>query len=200
MAGRPRQFDRGEALLRARDLFWTRGYEGVSMADLVAALGLASARIYAAFGSKAELFREAVELYEREEGGFAERALAEELTARAALERIFNEAIDLYTRRGRPPGCMVVTAAANCATENAAIGEWLADRRQRRAASFRSRIEKGMADGDLPPDIDARVLGDYLAALFHGISVQARDGVSRSRLRTIVEPALRILQDVKPRR
>ena len=57
MAGRPREFDRDLALEKARDLFWARGYEGTSMSDLVAALGIASARIYAAFGSKEALPR-----------------------------------------------------------------------------------------------------------------------------------------------
>ena len=65
MAGRPREFDRDEALAKARDAFWKRGYEGVSMSDLVAILDLASSRIYAAFGSKEDLFREAVALYRR---------------------------------------------------------------------------------------------------------------------------------------
>ena len=77
MAGRPREFDREAALERAMRLFWEQGYEGTSMSSLVDALGLASARIYAAFGSKEGLFREAVALYEQAEGGFAGRALLE---------------------------------------------------------------------------------------------------------------------------
>ncbi|MCG6395766.1 TetR/AcrR family transcriptional regulator, partial [Vibrio alginolyticus] len=63
MAGRPREFDREVALRKAEQVFWQRGYEGTSMSDLVAALGIASARIYAAFGSKENLFREAIALY-----------------------------------------------------------------------------------------------------------------------------------------
>src|SRR4030088_891967 len=106
MAGRPREFDRRAALERARDLFWRRGYEGVSMADLTAELGLASARIYAAFDSKEQLFREAVALYETQEGAFADRALAEEPSVVRAIERMFLDAIDLYTRRQGPRGCM----------------------------------------------------------------------------------------------
>ena len=78
MAGRPREFDREQALLKARNLFWRQGYEGTSMSDLVAELGIASARIYKAFGSKEQLFREAIASYEAEEGGFADRAFAQE--------------------------------------------------------------------------------------------------------------------------
>lgn len=78
MAGRPREFDREQALLKARNLFWRQGYEGTSMSDLVAELGIASARIYKAFGSKEQLFREAIASYETAEGGFADRAFAQE--------------------------------------------------------------------------------------------------------------------------
>lgn len=97
MAGRPRQFDREAALRTARDVFWARGFEATSMSDLVAALGIASARIYAAFGSKERLFKEAIELYEREEGAFSTQALSEQPTAYQAIERLLLDAVDLYT-------------------------------------------------------------------------------------------------------
>ena len=104
MAGRPREFDRDAALASARDLFWERGYEGVSISDLIERLGLASARIYAAFGSKEDLFREAIKHYENGEGGFVDRAFAEEPTVVGSIERMFRDAIDLYTRRTGPRG------------------------------------------------------------------------------------------------
>ncbi|MCC3252313.1 TetR/AcrR family transcriptional regulator, partial [Serratia marcescens] len=72
MAGSPREFDREQALLKARNLFLRQGYEGTSMADLVAELGIASARIYKACGANEQLFRESIASYEAEEGGFAE--------------------------------------------------------------------------------------------------------------------------------
>ena len=192
MAGRPREFDRDEALAKARDLFWARGYEGVSMADLVEALGLASARIYAAFGSKEALFREAVALYDAGEGGFATRALLEEPTARAAIERTLREAVETYTQKDRPAGCMVVSAATNCAIANEGIRNWLGDCRRRRTASLLERLERAVAEGELSPDTDARMLGDYFATVLHGLSVQARDGVSKARLMALVAAAMSV--------
>jgi AcrR family transcriptional regulator len=193
LAGRPREFDRDAALAKARDAFWTRGYEGVSIADLVKTLGLASARIYAAFGSKEALFREAVALYDGGEGGFATRALAQESTAWAAIERILIEAIETYTREHRPRGCMVVSAATNCASENEGVQEWLADFRRQRTASLVDRLEKAVADGELSEQMDARSLGDYFATVLHGLSVQARDGVPKERLMTTVPMAMSAL-------
>lgn len=200
MAGRPREFDRDAALAKARDVFWARGYEGVSMADLVEALGLASARIYWAFGSKEGLFQEAVALYDEGEGGFATRALAEEPTAARAIERTLCEAVETYTRKGRPHGCMVVSAATNCATGNDGVREFLADYRRRRTASLVERLERAVTEGELQPGADAQVLGDYYATVLHGLSVQARDGVSRKRLMATIPATMLPIQAVsRPR-
>ena len=193
---RPREFDRDEALARARDAFWSRGYEGTSMADLVAALGLASARIYAAFGSKEELFREAVALYEANEGGIVARALKEERTAQQAMARILHEAAEIYTRPGRPRGCMVVTAATNCAAENDPMRDWLADLRRRQTAAIVGRLKQAVLDGELRAGTDAQALGEYFSAVLHGFSVHARDGVPRKRLQALGELALRTLAGV----
>lgn len=190
---RPREFDRDEALAKARDAFWDRGYEGTSMADLVAALGIASARIYAAFGSKEDLFRQAVALYQAREGGFVERALAEEPTALAAAARILHEAIETYTRPGKPWGCMVVTAATNCAAENEPIGTWLSERRRVQMEAIEQRLQRAVSEGELLADTDANALGDTFAAIMHGLSVQARDGVSRERLFKVARLAMQLL-------
>lgn len=196
MAGRPREFDRDAALAKARDAFWSRGYEGVSITDLVDTLGLASARIYAAFGSKEKLFYEAVALYDEGEGGFATRALAEEPTAARAIERSLREAVETYTRKGRPQGCMVVSAATNCAAENDGVREFLADYRRRRTASLVERLERAVLEGELRPETDAQALGDYYATVLHGLSVQARDGVSRKRLTATIPTAILAIRAV----
>jgi len=202
MAGRPRAFDRGLALERARDLFWARGYEGTSMSDLVAALGIASARIYAAFGSKEALFREAIARYEAEEGGFADRALAGAKDIRSTLEDMFREAIELYTVEQR--GCMVVAAATNCAPENAALGAWLAEHRRARTHSLIDRLRQAKQSGELPAIVDEVAIGDCCATLLHGLSVQARDGIGRQRLDAMVSAFLQafdamVAENAKPK-
>ena len=194
MAGRPREFDRAQALEKARDLFWTRGYEGVSMADLVAALGIASARIYAAFGSKEQLFREAVELYETGAGAFAELALAQPLGARDAIARMLEQAVLLYTRSGQPQGCMVVTAATNTSADNAGVADWLASHRRARTQAIVDRLRLAGEQGELKKGSDVQALGDYYAALLHGLSVQARDGIGAERLLALIGPAMLPLQ------
>ncbi|PTU64390.1 TetR family transcriptional regulator [Chromobacterium sp. Panama] len=190
MAGRPREFDREQALQQAMLAFWRRGYEGTSMSDLVAALGIASARIYAAFGSKEGLFREAVARYAAGDGGFADLALRQESDVAAAIERMLRDAVMLYTRHDAPQGCMVVSAATNCSEQNDGVQEWLRAQRQERTQSVMERLRRGVADGQLRPDADADALGDFYAAQLHGISVQARDGVPRERLLASVRVAM----------
>jgi len=199
MAGRPREFDADRALLRARDLFWDHGYEGVSMSDLVKALGIASARIYAAFGSKEELFRRAIQLYEAGEGGFADDALNSSLPLWEAIEQMFHRAINLYTKKGkrRPLGCMVVSSAVNCTPENEAVGKWLQEHRRQRTLSIVRRFEKAIAEGEFPKDANAQILGNLCATILHGISVQARDGVSGERLRACVRIQLAALKTLE---
>lgn len=192
MSGRPREFDRAQVLEQIQHVFWERGFETTSMTDLVSATGLASARLYAAYGSKETLFREAIERYEQEEGGFAERALAEEPTAHRAIERTLREAVDVYTRHGAR-GCMVVSSAANCSPANHEVRQWLTEHRRRRTASLVERLRDAVAMGELPDGTDVQALGDMYAAVLHGISVQARDGISRERLLALIEPAMTLI-------
>ncbi len=173
--------------------FWRRGYEGTSMADLVQALGIASARIYAAFGSKQDLFREAVQRYEAGDGGFADRAMAQEPRVRDALARVLRDAVATYTDDAHPLGCMVVTAATNCAEENEAVAAWLAEHRRLRTQSLIDRLQRALDEGELRAGTDVQALGDFYATQLHGISVQARDGVPRQRLLAAVQTALLLL-------
>ncbi len=185
MAGRPREFDREDALHKAKMVFWQRGYEGTSISDLVTALGIASARIYAAFGSKENLFREAIALYLAEEGSFADKAMQEPNT-RLAIEKLLINAVEAYTSETQPHGCMVVLSLTNYSRDNEDIMLWLTSYRQARTASIIERLNKGI-QSDLPAETDIQAIGDYFATLLHGISIQARDGVSRKRLLRMIQ-------------
>lgn len=189
--GRPRSFDRDEALDRAMAVFWEHGYDATSIALLTTALGIGAPSLYAAFGDKRSLFVEAIDRYLRIDAAFTRRALAEEPRARDAVERLLREAAVAYTRPDRPHGCLVTSAATNCSPQSADI---VAHLRDRRAASLRALTEKlaaAVRAGDLPPGTDPRALASFYAAVLKGMSAEARDGATTADLLQIVEAALR---------
>ncbi|WP_328927570.1 TetR/AcrR family transcriptional regulator [Streptomyces sp. NBC_00190] len=186
--GRPRSFDRDAALDKAMLAFWERGYEATSIADLTASLGIGAPSLYAAFGDKRKLFDEVVMVYGGRYADFAGVALAEEPTARAAVGRILREAAEIYTDPAHPPGCLVISAAVNTASDE--VAEALRERRNASLELFESRIRADMATGVLPADTDARALARYAGAVLQGMSQQSRDGASREELEAVAERAL----------
>src|SRR5260370_36699418 len=117
--GRPRSFSREQALERALELFWARGYEGATLSDLQEAMGgITAPSFYAAFGSKEGLFREVVELYSATQGAPMVTALTQGTTDRASIEGLLRAALAAFLQRNCPRGCLLVLSAGNCIPEN----------------------------------------------------------------------------------
>ncbi|MFI8852109.1 TetR/AcrR family transcriptional regulator [Streptomyces sp. NPDC053499] len=188
--GRPRAFDRDAALERAMHVFWDRGYEATTLTDLTEAMGIRPPSLYAAFGSKEGLFREAVELYGRTDGTVSREALAEAPTAREGVHGALRRNVIGYTDPAKPRGCMIVLAATNCTPENEGVRTLLAESRRATERRFRERVERGIAEGDVPAGTDSGTLAAFYATVLFGLSVQAKDGVSRDELLGVVEAAL----------
>ncbi|MFE1596043.1 TetR/AcrR family transcriptional regulator [Nocardia sp. NPDC058705] len=191
--GRPRGFDRDIALRRAMEVFWELGYDGASMSDLTAAMGINSPSLYAAFGDKEALFRAAVELYGRTEGSHTARALREQPTAYAAIETMLRDNIATYADPGLPNGCMVVLAGATYASRTASVREFLIEARRHTTADIRARLDRGVTDGDLAPGTDTASLAVLYSTLLYGLSIQARDGVGADELSAAVDSAMQAL-------
>lgn len=188
--GRPRAFDREQALHKALTLFWTHGYEGTSIADLVAAMAIAPPSLYAAFGSKEALYLEAVELYLRGPGGFVARALDSEPDARAFIRRVLSEAAVEFTSSSHPPGCVITSGLVASAAPHQKVADSLAQLRAATLAAIAQRLERGKAEGVLASAADSRQLAHFYGALIQGMAIQARDGASTATLMAIAELAL----------
>ncbi|MDG4795750.1 TetR/AcrR family transcriptional regulator [Micromonospora sp. WMMD1082] len=187
--GRPRTFDRHTALHTAMELFWRRGYEGVSVSMLTETLGITPTSLYAAFGSKERLFDEAIELYDAPGSTPTDQALTRHQT-REVVEAILRNNADAYTDPATPPGCMIVLSAINLGSGHDDIGRKLNERRRRDRAKIQARIERGIADGDLPGNLDAAVAASYVQTVLHGLSIQAHDGCTREHAHAIVGAAM----------
>jgi TetR/AcrR family transcriptional regulator, copper-responsive repressor len=189
--GRPRGFDRDDALDCAMRLFWERGYEATSVSELTRVMGITPPTLYAFFGDKKRLFIEAVDRYQAGPGCFAAKALTEEPTAERSIRRLLTSAVVAFTNPKRPKGCMVVLGATNCTVESSDIFAALAYRRRAAETAVRQRIVAGLDAGEFEEGVDVDALTGLVTATLFGLAIKARDGVSRAGLRKVVDQAMR---------
>jgi len=188
--GRPREFDADRALAAALRVFWRRGYEGASMAELTAEMGIAKPSLYAAFGNKEELFKKALDLYEREKMIYTAQALKEP-TSRRMAERLLLGALEMQTSSSDPRGCMGVIHSMPCGPEASSIRECVLERQESSRRALIGRLEHYRHEGDLPDDVEPETLARYVTAMVQGLSLQASAGASRGELRSLVDMAVR---------
>jgi AcrR family transcriptional regulator len=188
--GRPRSFDRQAALERAMDVFWDRGYQAASMSDLTDAMGINSPSLYAAFGSKEELYREAIGHFAATESDDILAPLSDARTARAAIEGYLMASAATFTRPGRPPGCMVVLSAVNAVGVGEETSRILREMRAGSVKMIAERLNRAIAAGELPASLDTHPISSYYVTVQQGMSIQARDGASRATLEAIVRGAM----------
>ncbi|MCC5883588.1 MAG: TetR/AcrR family transcriptional regulator [Halomonas sp.] len=188
--GRPRRFDREEALRRAMEVFWNQGYDNASLTDLTRAMGINAPSLYATFGSKEALFQEAVKLYVRTEGSGIWEQVETAPTARAAIEQVLRITAEAFTRGPSPRGCMIVLAAPQMQGANAQVCDALKAYRQANGCLLERRLKRAVEEGELPASTNCRALANYVVTLQHGMSIQARDGASRETLMAIADCAM----------
>ncbi len=188
--GRPRGFDRDRALRRALAVFWHHGYEDASIAALTEAMGINPPSLYAAFGSKEQLFLAAVDLYGETEGQTTARALRDPATARASIDALLRDNAASYTRPGRPAGCMIVASAASCSPSSTGVRDHLAASRRSVEAAIEARVRRGIEEGDVPAAADPVAIAVFYNTVLEGLTHHARDGASRAKLLSIADSAM----------
>ncbi len=182
--GRPRGFDRDQAVATAMRLFWRHGYEGVSIADLTAAIGVAAPSLYAAFGSKAGLYREALALYEAEQGAFDPSCLEQAPSLAEGVRQFLETAIAAVTRPDQERGCMISSGVIAARADHAALAALMTERRNAIREALARRLRRWLGQKE------AAALARHLAAVMQGISIQARDGATPQELRDIIGPVV----------
>ena len=187
--GRPREFCTDAALAAALRVFWSKGYEGASLTELTAAMGITRPSLYAAFGNKEELFRKALDLYEAEKLDYVGKALAEP-TARAVAEHFMRGALENQTRKSEPHGCLGVISSVACGAEAESIRDDVLARGASAKRKLVERMQQARTDGDLPAHIDPEAITSYHYAVLQGMAVQAGAGATRAELEQLVETAM----------
>lgn len=185
--GRPRGFERDKALRQAMEAFWAHGYEGTSMTQLVDAMGIVSPSIYAAFGSKEQLFREAVDLYVASESAPTWQALDQIDDVGLAVRTMLFTSIDSFYETEPPRGCLLVLGTGALGGAEEPVRVILRDQRNNFRERLSARMKRAIDDGDIPPQSDPEVLAECVMAFFGGLAHEAVDGVPKATLREAVE-------------
>lgn len=189
--GRPRAFDRDAALSCAMRMFWIRGYEATSISDLTEAMGIATTSLYAAFGSKDELYAEALRHYASYYEHLVWRRFQEAITVREAVEAYLYDSAAAMTGSDcdLPRGCLATLGTVG-SDGHAELAELM---RSTRALAFdvlASRLEKAVDEGELPPALDIAMVCRFLQTVQSGMAIRARDGAERAELQSVAEIAM----------
>jgi len=190
--GRPIGFDKDAALEAAMLLFWERGFEGTSMADLTQAMGLSPSSIYAAFGDKHALFSRAVKRYLDTRAQYAAEAL-EQPTLEKVIRALFDSTVAFLTTPGHPSSCMTLVGAMGCSVAATPAKDLLTEIRKQNEVAIRQRLLEARKSGELSWDINVSDYTRYLSSILAGLSVQAANGSTKAELKRTAQLALRHL-------
>lgn len=192
--GRPRAFDREQALQTALITFWEKGYDLTQVADLTAAMGIKPPSFYAAFGSKQAAFNEAIDLYLRTVGSKIIHVLEHTPLVQDAIRAMLSESI--HTAMDAPAGgCLLVLGLIHRTPDNAQLCQRLENIRRSNVDSIRNRLQRGAQEGELDA-ADVESLTQLIATVLQGLSLRARDGATREELEIAVEGAMRVFEAV----
>ncbi|MFG2497120.1 TetR/AcrR family transcriptional regulator [Streptomyces sp. NPDC048441] len=191
---RTKEFDPDAALQSALELFWQRGYEATSMADLVEGLGIGRASIYATFGNKHDLYLKALERYARLQNP---RLLAElsqpgpALPAVRAVVRRFGG--ESGSDDGRLIGCFITNTASELGPHDEAAARCVERSWEHIETLLHSALVRAQAQGELPDDRDPLAIARMLLTLMQGLRVVGKASKDPARVRDATEQALTLL-------
>ncbi len=188
---RPREFDEEKALDQAMRLFWTQGYQGTSLHDLLQTMGISKSSFYETFGSKRDLFMRSLEHFDKTQALHAVTKLDEDVPVKTIIAEMFAVIIDRAVNQKH--GCMFGKSAVELSHRDPVV-------RKRAAAGIRSvedtfhkAVVRGKKSGELSKHCEARLLARSLTATFYGLQVMGNANVPQKVLKDVVSAALKEL-------
>ncbi|GLH71619.1 TetR family transcriptional regulator [Geothrix limicola] len=199
--GRPRGFEPEAALDAALSVFWRRGYEGASISELTAVMGLSKPSLYAAFGDKETLYLRSLEHYLEHRIRQHATLLTTEPNARKAIRRFLDAMVDMLTDLELPGGCFIITGAANCggASTPESVETALRKALQKGELALRHCLRRAQEAGQALPDIEPNHLAAFFNTCLAGLAVHAKSGAPRAKLQAVVEAAMAVWPETKGR-
>lgn len=190
--GRPYQFEHTKALNVALELFWKFGFEGTSLNDLTAAMGINRPSLYGAFGNKVALFDLCIKTYVEQHLGFIDEAI-EKPSLTETFEHMFQSQIELMTKGEANKGCFIVQGILNCAEEHIEVKQSLIDVRKTIEGKLRKRIQMAQMKKEIESGISPAAFAKTVTTLYTGLSVQAVSGATKKELQEVANLAKKLL-------
>lgn len=187
--GRPRKFDVEDALRSALIQFWEHGFDGVSVTDLAAAMGIVRPSLQVAFGSKQDLYCKAIELYGREAMAFVVKALRGSSVPEVCRLFLIGYC-DVLSDPGSPPGCFMIKSLVASGTASPIARNESVLRQKSYEALLEQRFRQAQDEGEIAQDADVGALAQYLVTVANGLAVRAEMGASRTDLYRIAQFAI----------
>jgi len=196
--GRPRSFDETAALEKATQVFWSKGYDGVTIDDLVAGMGVGRPSLYAVFGDKRTIFLRVLKAYAERKGASAAKALLSPKSLRDSIAGFLSYAVETATEKGSAPGCLLVCVAP--LVDDAEVRQFLKDAAAAGVALVERRFRDGVAAGEIPSDFPVAVRAIQVTDFARGLTMRAQIGTPRKMLLRDAEEAadLVLLPRLKP--
>lgn len=191
--GRPPKFDRPTVLHAAAECFGRHGYEGTSIPELTSAMKISAQSLYAAFGTKAQLFEEASSWYLENVGKYVSLALSEEKDYVHGLMRSLIESAHFFTKASSRTGCLICNSAIVIGEENHGIALHASKLRNKRIDEFKAHITRAVEQGFVRLDADVSSVARLVMGVQQAMSAQASDGASLEELLStarLIEPVL----------
>ena len=185
--GRPRSFDESEALDKATQVFRAKGYDGVTIDDLVAGMGVGRPSLYAVFGDKRAIFLRALRAYAERKGARAAEALLTPPALRDSLIGFLRNAVESATEKGSAPGCLLVCVAP--LVNDAEVRQFLKDAVAGGAALVERRFRDAISAGEIPPDFPVAIRASQVLDFGRGLTMRAQMGTPRKTLLKDAEEA-----------
>lgn len=192
--GRPRKTDPDCALASAMKVFWTKGFEGTSLTDLVEATGMAKPSLYATFGDKEAIYTKALNRYMEGVGDEILDALSrDDRPIQTVMRRYLVDVADRATDTSGPCGCFVVNSIVDAENLPHQTRQLMDLAKEKRAAILSKAFDVAKARGDLPPSTSSAALADYFWGQTLAIALMARSGEDRQTIGQFIDLALTIL-------
>jgi len=185
--GRPRSFDETGALEKATQVFWSKGYDGVTIDDLVAGMGVGRPSLYAVFGDKRAIFLRVLKAYAERKGASAAKALFSPQSLRDSIMGFLKYAVESATEKGSASGCLIMCVAP--LVDDIEVRQFLKNATAGGVALVERRFCDGISAGEIPSDFPVIVRALQVTDFARGLTMRAQIGTPRKTLLRDAEEA-----------